>query len=190
MGAYLDKPVEEKNPETGSNDMVWWGACSMQGWRCGMEDAHICKTIDLPNNQKGSLFGVFDGHGGKEVAQYAQNHYVQVLTENADFKQGKYENALRKSFLDFDAKVSKQDYATDTGTTACVILITPDKIFCSNAGDSRGVLSRGPGKVVELSFDHKPDNSDEVARIEKANHHVEDSRVDGNLALSRAFGDF
>ena len=30
MGAYLDKPVEEKNPEIGSNEnMCWWGACSM-----------------------------------------------------------------------------------------------------------------------------------------------------------------
>jgi len=41
-----------------------------------------------------------------------------------------------------------------------------------------------------LSEDHKPDNTIEVKRIEKANHYVEDSRVDGNLALSRAFGDF
>jgi protein phosphatase 2C family protein 2/3 len=67
-------------------------------------------------------------------------------------------------------------------------LITPDKIYCSNAGDSRGMLNRG-GKVVELSYDHKPDNRDELARITKAGHFVEDSRVDGNLALSRAFGD-
>jgi len=48
MGAYLDKPVEDKNPEYGHNEMVWWGACSMQGWRCGMEDSHICEPIDLP----------------------------------------------------------------------------------------------------------------------------------------------
>ena len=41
-----------------------------------------------------------------------------------------------------------------------------------------------------MSDDHKPDNAGELARIEKAGHHVEDSRVDGNLALSRAFGDF
>ena len=41
-----------------------------------------------------------------------------------------------------------------------------------------------------MSEDHKPDNQIEVRRIEKANHYVEDSRVDGNLALSRAFGDF
>jgi len=45
-------------------------------------------------------------------------------------------------------------------------------------------------KVVALSEDHKPDNAEELARITKAKHYVEDSRVDGNLALSRAFGDF
>jgi len=96
---------------------------------------------------------------------------------------------LRNSFLAHDADVKKEDYAYDTGCTSCVVLITPDKYYCSNAGDSRGVLNRG-GKVLELSFDHKPDNTEEVRRIEKANHMVEDSRVDGNLALSRAFGDF
>ena len=41
-----------------------------------------------------------------------------------------------------------------------------------------------------MSEDHKPDDKTELTRIEKASHHVEDSRVDGNLALSRAFGDF
>ena len=85
--------------------------------------------------------------------------------------------------------MKKEDFANDTGTTSCVILITPDKIWCANAGDSRGVLNKG-GVAVALSEDHKPDNPDEVKRIEKANHMVEDSRVDGNLALSRAFGDF
>jgi serine/threonine protein phosphatase PrpC len=58
-----------------------------------------------------------------------------------------------------------------------------------NAGDSRGVLAR-TDCVVALSEDHKPDNTIEINRIERAHHYVEDSRVDGNLALSRAFGDF
>jgi len=58
-----------------------------------------------------------------------------------------------------------------------------------NAGDSRGVLAR-TDSVVALSEDHKPDNTIEIRRIESAQHYVEDSRVDGNLALSRAFGDF
>jgi serine/threonine protein phosphatase PrpC len=77
----------------------------------------------------------------------------------------------------------------DTGCTACVVLLTPTEIYCSNAGDSRGVLSKDK-QAVPLSYDHKPGNQIEVARIKKANHFVEDDRVDGNLALSRAFGDF
>ena len=29
MGAYLDNPVKEKNPESGSNKNYCWGACGM-----------------------------------------------------------------------------------------------------------------------------------------------------------------
>ena len=88
-----------------------------------------------------------------------------------------------------DLKVSKEDYAMDTGTTSCVVLITQTSIICANAGDSRGVLLRAD-KAMELSHDHKPQNPDETRRINAAKHSVEDDRVDGNLALSRAFGDF
>jgi len=48
----------------------------------------------------------------------------------------------------------------DAGCTANVILITKDKIFCANSGDSRAVLCED-GKAVPLSFDHKPDNEQE-----------------------------
>ena len=36
----------------------------MQGWRRSMEDSHIA-NVSLPNGC--SLFGVFDGHGGKLI---------------------------------------------------------------------------------------------------------------------------
>ena len=78
----------------------------------------------------------------------------------------------------------------DTGCTSNVILITPNKIFCANAGDSRSILVKKDNSVTELSYDHKPGNTDEEARINAAGHFVSDDRVDGNLALSRAFGDF
>lgn len=76
-----------------------------------------------------------------------------------------------------------------TGTTACVVLITTDTIYCANSGDSRAVLC-SKKMAIPLSYDHKPQNPDEQARIEKVGHFVEDDRVDGNLALSRAIGDF
>lgn len=75
------------------------------------------------------------------------------------------------------------------GCTANVILIDKmQKIYASNAGDSRCVLGRG-GKALPLSFDHKPDDEIELRRIEKAGSVVTEGRVDGNLNLSRALGD-
>jgi len=44
--------------------------------------------------------------------------------------------------------------------------------------------------VKPLSFDHKPTNDVERTRISGAGGYVEDGRVNGNLALSRALGDF
>ena len=46
------------------------------------------------------------------------------------------------------------------------------------------------GEVEQLSFDHKPSNENETRRIIAAGGWVEFNRVNGNLALSRALGDF
>lgn len=82
-----------------------------------------------------------------------------------------------------------KEYGADTGCTSNVVYVNEDEIYCANIGDSRAVLYSND-KVFPLSEDHKPDNENELKRIKKANHFVEDQRVDGNLALSRAFGDF
>jgi serine/threonine protein phosphatase PrpC len=130
-----------------------------------MEDSHITIAIDFPKSKtRGMLFGVFDGHGGKEVAVFAEENFKKILEATPEFQAENYEVALKKAFLKLDSEVQKQDYAVDTGTTACVVLITPQMIYCSNAGDSRGVLCRD-GKAVALSDDHKPDNEDELKRI-------------------------
>lgn len=75
------------------------------------------------------------------------------------------------------------------GTTAIVIILKNNKIYCGNVGDSRAIASK-KGAVEQLSFDHKPSNDDETRRIIAAGGWVEFNRVNGNLALSRALGDF
>ena len=76
------------------------------------------------------------------------------------------------------------------GTTATVVLVTPNFILCANAGDSRAILATST-EVKVLSNDHKPDLPLEKDRIEKANGTVTlDARVDGELAVSRGLGDF
>ncbi|KAL7484138.1 hypothetical protein ACHAW6_009775 [Cyclotella cf. meneghiniana] len=76
-----------------------------------------------------------------------------------------------------------------SGSTGVVVLITPTHILCANAGDSRALLCRS-GSALPLSFDHKPNNDWEAARIDRAGGYVKGGRVDGDLAVSRSFGDF
>ena len=79
MGGFLDAPIKDKNPDPGQNAKFYWGACAMQGWRSGMEDTHICEEVQI-GNDIAMLFGVFDGHGGEEVAQYAKKNFKKVDT--------------------------------------------------------------------------------------------------------------
>jgi len=41
----------------------------MQGWRINMEDSHIANDRFSEEDDR-ALFGVFDGHGGREVAVF------------------------------------------------------------------------------------------------------------------------
>merc|ERR1719326_1889403 len=76
-----------------------------------------------------------------------------------------------------------------SGCTAIVGLITETHIIVANSGDSRGILFTD-GKVEPMSYDHKPFNEIEQTRIEKAGGCVSMRRVNGDLAVSRAFGDY
>ncbi len=101
-------------------------------------------------------------------------------------------SALKSAFfkLDENLREYQANHATDTsGCTSCVCVITPKYIICANAGDSRSVLGNA-NAVVPMSEDHKPNNPVELQRIKSAGGIVEWNRVDGDLAVSRAFGDF
>jgi len=69
-----------------------------------------------------------------------------------------------------------------------VAVVRGNHLYVANAGDSRAVLSRR-GEAVALSRDHKPMDEDERDRIQKAGGFVQEGRVNGSLALSRAIGD-
>lgn len=46
------------------------------------------------------------------------------------------------------------------------------------------------GHAVELSYDHKPNVPSERQRVNQAGLHVQDDRVSGVIAVSRAIGDW
>lgn len=162
----------------------------MQGWRVSMEDAHTA-VLKLPGDHKAAFFAVFDGHGGEKTALFAGERTHELVASSEAFSKQDYALALKTGFLATDKSLMEMsDDATDTsGCAATSAIVTPEKITCANAGDSRTVLGR-LGTAKPLSYDHKPDNEGERSRICAAGGFVDMGRVNGNLALSRALGDF
>jgi len=100
MGAYLSEPIVEKHSADEKGEHMSYGASSMQGWRVNQEDAHN----HLLNFDGGkSLFAVYDGHGGHEVAEYCSRYLPDYIKKNENYKCGNYEKALEDSFIGFDA---------------------------------------------------------------------------------------
>ncbi len=124
-----------------------------------MEDATLCQEIA----DGVYLFGVFDGHGGPEVAHYVAQTLPKELLNEPYFKLKNYPRALTNVFKRIDEmllsvrgeeelmvigkrlgvtlpKGDKISYRA--GTTAVVVLMTKERYFVANIGDSRAVLSR------------------------------------------------
>ncbi|KAF2740622.1 protein phosphatase-like protein 2c [Polyplosphaeria fusca] len=200
MGQTLSEPVVEKKSEHGDGDSLIYGVSCMQGWRISMEDAHAA-VLDLqalsedgkptPADKRLSFFGVYDGHGGDKVAIYTGENLHKIVAKQEAFKEGDLKKALQDGFLATDrAILSDPKYEEEvSGCTASVGIISKDKIYVANSGDSRSVLGI-KGRAKPLSYDHKPQNETEKARIQAAGGFVDFGRVNGNLALSRAIGDF
>lgn len=155
-----------------------------------MEDAHT-HLLSLSDDKDAAFFAVYDGHGGAKVAQYAGTHVHKKIINQPAYKQGDIAEAIKQGFLEVDQDMLNDENMKDelAGTTALIALIKNNKIFCGNVGDSRAIASVS-GQVHQLSFDHKPSNEAETKRIVAAGGWVEFNRVNGNLALSRALGDF
>ena len=83
-----------------------------------------------------------------------------------------------------------------SGSTGIFALVTNTLVLVGNVGDSRAILiqSQGTGDnnvaACALSIDHTPSLGRERARVVAAKGRIERGRVDGTLAVTRAFGDF
>ncbi|KAF0975619.1 hypothetical protein FDP41_005613 [Naegleria fowleri] len=168
-----------------------YSSASAQGKRPTMEDEHFfVKNIEEalsqpPNFRFHAMFGVFDGHCGPECAQHCKEDIVRAFVESfeacdIEFKQKLFGGSD-------DSLFSAEEYYA--GCTANVCVLRNDDLYVANLGDTRCVLAH-KGFAIQLSEDHKPSNKDERMRIEKNGGIVSFGRVNGALAVSRAFGDF
>lgn len=172
---------------------IKYAAYGVRGMRNTMED-EIITELDMIKNEENriSCFGIFDGHGGSSCAEFvAQNWLHYCRQDGFSLSQDYLEDLFLKIDEDF-GKIQRQKYSEMTientiGSTATVLFI--DSLHCCNSGDSRCILWNGTSIDV-LSRDHKPDVPDERDRIGACDGVVEFKRVNGQLAVSRSFGDY
>ncbi|KAI6239038.1 PPM-type phosphatase domain-containing protein [Aphelenchoides fujianensis] len=192
MGQTLSEPVTTKETSMCRSAHYNVASCAMQGWRISMEDAHI-HLLEAPNDEKAAFFAVYDGHGGARVSQFAGLHLHKRIIGNEHYQQNDFVKAIQTGFLKLDEDLKEDEETKEqmSGTTAVTVLIKDKKIYCGNFFRSfPSAFTRPRGNAVPLSYDHKPTNEPEMQRIQKAGGWVDAGRVNGNLALSRALGDF
>jgi serine/threonine protein phosphatase PrpC len=203
MGALLSEPITAMVVEECTCESWSASSASMQGWRKTHEDAHIFEC-SCGGPEPSGVFVVLDGHGGKVAADHSRDNLKALLVplmQRGTLDKATAEEELRKAFVDTDAWLREKLPAEDkSGTTVVAALVTrtPSNycIHLAHAGDSR-VLVCGASGVIHASEDHKPSRQDETDRIRAAGGFVDHGpygggplRVDGTLAVSRAFGDF
>jgi len=196
MGSFLEKPKTEKATERAEGNGLSAGMSDMQGWRVDMEDAHTLMPV-IPGWEGHSFFGVYDGHGGSLVSKHVAEHILDEIRSHGAAEARDAEGiseAMRKGHLSLDAKMrelpSVKSGEDHSGSTSIQAIVSPTHIIVANTGDSRAVLSRVGSPTVWGSEDHKPNNEPEQKRIDAAGGSVVNRRVNGDLAVSRAFGDF
>lgn len=158
-----------------------------QGHRPTMEDRHIVQ--DIPE-LSAKFIGLFDGHGGDAVSSLAAINLPLMLQSKAK-STSDLTNLLVDTGVLFDRRLySKLPNLKTVGSTSLMALITSSGIHVANCGDSRAIYFDAKGQVMGRTVDHKPDFGTEGHRILSSKGVVMLGRVNGNLAVSRAFGDF
>ncbi|CAL4922186.1 unnamed protein product [Urochloa decumbens] len=158
--------------------------------RVEMEDRHVAK-VALGGDPQVALFGVFDGHGGKNAAEFAAENMPKFMAEELKkVNGGEVEGAVKRGYLKTDEEFLKRD---ESGGACCVTaVLQKGGLVVSNAGDCRAVLSRA-GQAEALTSDHRASREDEKERIENLGGFVVNYRgtwrVQGSLAVSRGIGD-
>lgn len=157
------------------------------------EDRYIAKHIGPYE-----LYAVCDGHGGSHdmgahhAADYVVNNLPNALaTTLAMVKQDDESiiSAIKAAFIQIDREMWMGKIKYGSTTTGVLINRAEKKAILFNLGDSKTVLCAG-GKILKSSVDHHPNNKEEADRITNAGGVIIDNRVNGQLAVSRAFGDF
>ncbi|XP_052733601.1 probable protein phosphatase 2C 39 isoform X3 [Vigna angularis] len=156
-----------------------------------MEDYVVAQFKQVDNNELG-LFAIFDGHSGQSVPDYLRTHLFDNILKEPNFWT-EPADAVKRAYSITDSTILDKSGELGRGgsTAVTAILINCQKLVVANIGDSRAVLCQN-GQAKQLSVDHEPSVESEDIKNRGgfvSNFPGDVPRVDGQLAVSRAFGD-
>ncbi|CEM01535.1 unnamed protein product [Vitrella brassicaformis CCMP3155] len=196
-----------------------------KGVRKQMEDEHlICLSLRAVNPaikpiHDCAVFGVFDGHGGRQSATFIRDNLptelaaqVAALTvggaegegegkeearpmvDDAPLGDKEIKKVVKSAFSKLDGRIATDIPSCRDGCTAVVVLLFQDKCYIANLGDSGAFLGRRKASLskthaIPLTEAHKPWVIAEKDRIIKTGGTIENGRVNGALEVTRSFGD-
>jgi serine/threonine protein phosphatase PrpC len=181
------------------------GSVSCQGRRKEMEDTDLATEVQFKIKNvphRAQVFGIFDGHGGAKASLFVKDNLVAYLkksleenNQNSLTEVGIFK-ALKMCFKNLDADFNEDAGA---GTTATLAFILGDTLWVANVGDSRAILVKKDGSVVQASEDAKPEIERYKRKIESLGGFVDQGgfggekrgplRVNAYIAVARAIGD-
>ncbi|KAL5224637.1 hypothetical protein ABZP36_011276 [Zizania latifolia] len=156
--------------------------CSDIGSRHTMEDVYICHDNfmqDFGLDGPSAFYVVFDGHGGKHAADFVCRNLPRFIIEDEAFLQT---NAAFAYACSVNSSLA-------SGMTALAALVVGRSLLVANAGDCRAVLCCH-GKAIEMSRDHRSSCNREKVCIEASGGYVYDDRLNGQLNVAWAIGDW
>ncbi|KAJ4709699.1 putative Protein phosphatase 2c [Melia azedarach] len=156
-----------------------------------MEDYLVAEYRKRKNHVLG-LFAIFDGHLGDRVPTYLKDNLFNNILEEPNFWKDP-RAAIKNAYRSTDKFILENAMQLGPGgsTAVTAIVIDGKDLWVANIGDSRAVVCER-GSANQLTVDHEPHA--ERRRIEKQGGFVttlpgDVPRVNGQLAVARAFGD-
>lgn len=120
-----------------------------QGSQKQMEDAHFYKELE-----KGVLAGVFDGHRGKEVSNFASKQFQERFPKALEEAKGNVHNAFENVVHHIHQDIVKHSSWNAQGSTAVVCYIDKEthKVYTATLGDSEANIYRKSllGRVTSI----------------------------------------
>lgn len=178
---------------------------SLIGRRDKNEDQHdiiINLNNQLENINNINFFGVYDGHGGREVSKFLKQNLSKYFTNKINTyditNPTNFKKYIEKVFDHLQSKLELEfkNISYTIGSTALIIIMFKHNndiySYIANIGDCRSILCDAKNTPLQLTKDHKPNQPDEKKRIQKLGGKIYFDGYDwriGDLSVSRSFGD-